>query len=437
MAIVTSQMVGGGNYTSIAGGSLDMLPVLLKKKLLMYLEKNLVFDRYADKESLPEGNGKVVRFTRYPRVGLPFDPAQEGITPTDLRELAPEVVEAAVDQWIDVGGVTDVAEMTVAHKPLQILIDRMGTGAAELVDREHQRTLRAAGNVVFTDPSYTSRSQITQNDFLNADTLRRVIAGMRDDGVPDFDGQYLIIHDNFTNMDMQKDSVFATASSSAGTNSNLFKGLLAPEWLGGRWVRTNHIPYIEREATLSAIVPTTDADAANTLAANCDVKIVGLTMFGFEKYISDILTPGGFAPNDVVSIVIPTISGIAKYDVYAGPVGGTLRRINTVRLNAGTYRITSTGNTALSGTALLYSTTGDVAPTTPAAGVKVHQTYVMGREAFGSVELQGIEVNMTPRVASDTDPAIQRRKVSYKLMFKTVIKNTQFFKRIEHESEFD
>lgn len=438
MAINTSAILGGGNYTSIAGGSLDMSPIYLRKKLLHYLTKTIVFDKFADKEPLPEGNGKAMRFTRYPRVGLPFDPAVEGVTPSDLRELAPEVVEAFVDQWIDVGAVTDVAEMTIMHKPLQQLMERMGIAAGELVDREHQRVLNAGGTVVFTDPAYTSRSQITGNDVLDPATIGRVVSRMRDDGVPDVDGYYIAIYDWFTDQDLFKDSVFSTAATYQ-MKEQLFKGMLTRTWLGCRWIPTNHIPSIQRNTTLSGIVPTTSADASGALAANCDVKITGLTMFGFETAVSDILTPGGHsAGNDSVQIVIPVVSGYVKYNVYAGPVGGILRKINTAALNAGTYAITSAGVTSIANhTALTYGTSGAVAPVTPAIDVKVHRTYILGKEAFGNIELDPVDVMITPRVPSDTDPAMQRRKVSYKLMNKSVIKNSTYFRVIEHESEFD
>lgn len=439
MAINTSTTLGGGTYTSIAGGSLDMAPIYLRKKLLHYITKTLVFDKFADKEPLPEGNGKAMRFTRYPRVGLPFVPATEGVTPTDLRELAPEVVEAFVDQWIDIGEVSDVAEMTIAHKPLQQLLERMGIAAGELIDREYQRVLNAGGTVVYTDPNYSARSDITVNDVLTPDTIGRVVSRMRDDGVPDVDGMYIGIYDWFTDQDLFKDQVFATTSTYQ-MKEQQFKGMLSRNWLGVRWYPTNHIPVLQRNATLSAVSPTSPADAANTLLADIDIKLTGLTMFGFETAITPVLTQtGSWAANDVMQVVIPSVPGFTRYNIYAGPVGGTLRKQNSIPLAAGTYVITGTGATSLSATPILYTTssTMDIAPVTPASNVKVHRTYILGKEAYGNIELDPVDVLITPRVPSDTDPAMQRRKVSYKLMNKAVVKNSNYFRVIEHESEFD
>jgi hypothetical protein len=443
MALNTSQLLGGGNYTSIAGGSLDMSPIYLKKKLLYYLQKNLVFDKFADKEDLPEGNGKAFRFTRYPRIGLPFDPATEGVTPTDLRELAPEVVEGFVDQWIDVGVVTDVAEMTIMHKPLQILLERMGTSGGELVDREHQRVLNANGTVVFPNPAYTGRAQLTVNDVLDPDVIGRVVSQMRDTGVPDIDGYYYAIYDWFTDQDLFREPVFQTMSTYQA-KEQLQKGMISRTWLGLKWFPTNHIPYIRRyEDVFSPITSTTLADAAGATSTNRDIKVTALTMFGFETLISDVMTPAAWAAGDSIQVNLPNIAGWTKFNIYAGPVAGTLRKINTVALSPGVYVITDSGSTTTAtslvpqSNALLYSTTGVVAPTSIPTGVKIHRTYIFGKETYGNVELDPMDVNITPRVPSDSDPAMQRRKVSYKLMNKSVLKNSQHLRVIEHESAFD
>src|SRR6266404_4062173 len=114
-------------------GTLDMLPIYIKKKLLMIAEKKIVFHQLADKEDLPQGSGKTARWVRYERLGLPFlpiSPDNEGLTPPITRKQPVTVIEATVDQWIEIMAVTDVSELTVYHKALQIIIERMATQAA-------------------------------------------------------------------------------------------------------------------------------------------------------------------------------------------------------------------------------------------------------------------------------------------------------------------
>jgi hypothetical protein len=161
-------------------------------------------------------------------------------------------------------------------------------------------------------------------------------------------------------------------------------------------------------------------------------------MFGFETLISDTITPAAWAAGDSIQVTLPSIAGWSRFNIYAGPVGGQLRKINTVALAPGAYAISDSGNTSIAATTpLLYSTTGVVAPPSIATGTKIHRTYIFGKEAFGNVELDPMDVNMTPRVPSDSDPAMQRRKVSYKMMNKSVLKNSQHLRVIEHESAFD
>ena len=72
----------------------------------------------------------------------------------------------------------------------------------------------------------------------------------------------------------------------------------------------------------------------------------------------------------------------------------------------------------------------------PASGVTVHQSWVFGKEAFSVIDLQKLQSFVTPAQASDSDPLVQRRKAGWKLMFKAVICNNNFMKRIETGSAY-
>lgn len=439
MALNTSVTLGGGPYTSPVGGSLDMAPVLLKKKLLSVVEKRVVFDNLADHEPLPQGNGRTVRYVRYERVGLPFKPADEGVTSPDTRSLSVSFVEASVDQWIDTGVVTDVSEIVLAHKPTSILMDRMSVAASELYDREAQKALReGATSVIFPVQAYTSRTQLTVNDFLDASTLRRAIAQLRDNGVPDFDGKFYLVIDPYIEMDLMKDNTFA-AMAVAQKPDVLMKGRMVTEWLGFKIIVSNNMPVIVLNTNAAAVV-TTPSEAANALATGKDVKITGLTDFGQETEIGSVNTSGvsGFTANDIVVVTLAApVSPIVRYNIYAGESGGTLT-LQAEAVQAGAYALTSTGVTAQANTtAVKYSTTGKVAPVTPGSGVKVHQSYIIGKEAFANIPLDELEMFTTPNVASDSDPGKQRRKITYKLFMKYAVKNSAFYRRVESESDHD
>lgn len=429
----TSAVLGGTPL-----GSLDMLPVYIKKKLLMIAEKKIVFHQLADKEDLPEGSGKTARWVRYERLGLPFlpiSPDNEGLTPPITRRQPITVIEATVDQWIEIMAVTDVSELTVYHKALQIIIERMGTQAAELVDRELQRVLLGGTNIVFPDPIIADRTAIGTDDVMSTDVIRRVLAALRDFGAPDFDGSFVGVFDPHVEQDLMKDPTFISAAV-YGSQTPLFNGEMG-RWMGVRWLRSNFIPTISRDTAVEAGTITTPAASGGETAESGapDLEIVGLDIHGFESHVGRVQTPAGWVAGDITAFVLPVLpTGVFAYNVYAGPTGGTLT-LQAEAVAPGTYHLTG-GTIAAAGTNIQETTTGRVAPIVPPSGVGIHQTYVFGREAFGSLELTNIQTMLTPPVASDSDPAKQRRKAAWKVMFKGVIKQPEFFRRIESSSKF-
>jgi len=427
------------NTTSVLGGTplgtLDMVPIYIQKKLLMILTKKLVFHQLADKEDLPQGQGKTARWVRYERIGLPFTPnTDEGITPALTRQQPISVIEATVDQWMDGMVITDVAELTVYHKAFQIMIERLATQAAEVVDREIQRVLLSSSSIVFPDISITDRSAITVGSVVSTDVIRRVLAALRDYGAPDFNSDFVGVFDPHVEMDISKDPTFQTAQSYQNMTP-LMNGEVG-KWMGVRWMRSNFIPAIVADTNVD-VTPTTPAASGGetALAANQDIQIVGLDAQGFETHVGTITTPGAFTAGDIIEFTLPALpAGVLAYNVYAGLVGGTLS-LQATAVGPGVYHLTA-GTVAAAGTNIQLSTTGNVPPIQPAANVSIHQTYIFGREAFGDLELTNIETMLTPNVASDSDPFKQRRKATWKALFKAVIKNSNFFRRIESSSAF-
>jgi N4-gp56 family major capsid protein len=431
MALQTTVTIGG-----TPAGALDMVPVYLKKKLLEIAKKKLVFHQLGEKEDLPEGQGKTARWIRYDRIGLPLVPITEGVTPTTFRDPNISKVEATVDQWGDIHAITDVAELTIFHKAFQIMAERMGTQASETVDREIQRVLLGGTNTIFTDPAITDRTAIAAGSVMTTDVLQRVLASLRTLGAPDFSGDYVGVFDPSVEQDLLRDPTFQSAAT-YGAQTPLFNGEIG-KWMGVRWMRSNFIPVIGPDSACDIGTDSSPAasggETAITTAASWNVVIVGLDINGFETHIGPTSNIG-FTAGDVLLFTLPALpSGVYAYNIYAAPTG-TTPSLQAEAQAPGIYRIVG-GSVAATGTAITYASGGLTAPVQPAAGVFVHQTYVMGRQAFGVLELTGIETMVTPNVASDSDPMKQRRKGSWKTMFKGVILNPNFFYRIESSSKY-
>src|SRR5437667_9496969 len=98
--------------TSTAVLAADTVPVLIKERMLMLSERQMVLFGLAQKESLPPGMGKTAQWTRYERLPLPTSPLAEGVTPNAIP-LTTAIVPAIVDQWGSDGARTDIVRLTV------------------------------------------------------------------------------------------------------------------------------------------------------------------------------------------------------------------------------------------------------------------------------------------------------------------------------------
>lgn len=432
------------NTTSLSLAA-DVVPLYIKEKLLSIAEKQTVFMDIADKEDLPENNGKTVQFTRYERLTLPTAPLTESDSPASTA-LTTSLVQAVMDQWGQVVNISDVAELTVKHPVMRIALQRLGTAGAELMDREVQKVLQGSSNVYFPN-GRTSRSGLLAGDFLGTDDIRKVVSTLRSNGAPNYDGSnYVGVFDPFIEMDISKDATYVTAASYSNIKT-LLNGEVG-QWMGVRWKRSNLIPIITRltgVAQSSAAVSTNMTGFANLNVQSKVTKLDPST--GFETVIGDSLAQTITAGQALLLSFTQATTGNGTFNVYCsleGGVAGTetfqIRAIVaganlTVKINKGI----GTGVEVLTGNAIEIAVraTGAVAPPNTSTAGNVHTTYCFGKESFGVVSLQGLKTYMTSASASDSDPLVQRRKMGYKVMFKAVIKNTAFFTRAESLSAFN
>lgn len=436
----------------------DLVPVYIKDRLLMLSERQLVMYQFGDKEDLPEGNGKTIQFTRYERLALPRTPATEGISPSAVP-LTTAIVQAIVDQWIGTVKLSDIGIMTVKHPVLRIATDRSGTQHSETIDREIQTVLNGGTNVTFAN-GRTARSQLVAGDNISTDMLRGMIANLRAAGAPPFEGGfYAGVIDPFLEMDLNKDSTFANAAAYSNIEK-LWNGEIGPKWMGARWTRSNFIPAISYLQTGS------DTSSQFTSATNTSLPAGGTGFVattgnlvwvvtkldpqtGQETLISAAVTqtPAGSAWS--LDITQTANSGAGDYNFYVSLQGSVVPVYQTtITLGPGAaavvVRFVSGGTQTLTSTppVVVVQGLGAVAPPAPpqvgtAGGPNVHVGYIFGREAFGVTGLGNLETFITPNVASDSDPAAQRRHISWKQLFKPVIKNPNFFQRFECLSAFN
>jgi N4-gp56 family major capsid protein len=441
----------GDVFTSSAALTADTVPLLIKEKLLSIAEKQTVFYELADKENLPENNGKTVQFTRYERLNLPTTTITEG-TPPASQALTTSVVQAIVDQWGATVAITDVAQLTVKHPVLRVAQDRLGTQHSETIDREIMRTLLGGSNVSYPSPR-TSRSALQAGDYPTTDLIRTLVSTLRSQGAMTYEGQdYAGVLDPFHEMDFTKDATFVQAASYSNITA-LFVNEIG-KWMGVRWKRSNLLPIYASLATTgwtfaantTAISATNYGAGAVQFAASSTVrvKVTKLnTQTGFETSImAEQAVTNGSAFG--VDITTPTATGV--FNIYvsleSGAAGTATFQLQVTNPTGLVYGFVKAGaanaaTTTQTGLALNAKGTGAVEPPDTSTAGNVHIGWVFGKEAFGVVDLAGLQTFLTPQTANQADPLAQLRYVGWKQMFKAVIKNTQFFTRFEALSAFN
>lgn len=424
-------------------------------KTLLIAKKIVRFYDLADKAKLPNNNSKTFQYTRYDRLPLPKVTLTEGTTPTS-RALAISVVSAVSDQWGDVVTITDVAELTIRHKPLQKAIELIGYQAAETVEREVFEVLMGGTNIYYPG-TVTSRVTIDTTDVPTADTLRKIVAGLRDNGAvglekakgsedPELGDHYVGVVDSFNEQDVAADPDFIDAVKYASAK-RLWNGEIGT-FLGVRFIRSNMIPTLVSAAAATTLDNSADTGTI-TFNKSVRVMVTGLDVtFGYEKLIaqsSEVDTANDANAAHTISVTTPNNASYDSYNIYASAAEtvNTTTTSTAMTLQASalavntTYKIGSDSGSA-SATRFELTTTGAAAPgQLKTSSSKIHLAFFLGKEAYTVVDLQNLSTTLTPATPSDSDPLIQRRKVGWKTMFKAVINNNNFFARLESESAYD
>jgi N4-gp56 family major capsid protein len=448
-----SNEVGLTDFSSVS----DDAVLYIAEKTLMIAHKIVRFYEMADKAKLPSQSSKTFQYTRYERLALPQSALSDGVTPSDTS-MTVTPVTAVSEQWGAVVTITDVAELTIRHKPLQKAINLLGVQSAETIDREIFKVLLGGTNVFY--PGATAgRLNIASGDVLSSSVLAKIVSALRSYGAmgidkpkggpaedPELGDDYAAVVDPYVEQDISTTDTDFKAANVYNNTKVLWNGEIG-SWKGFRFVRSNLLPIL----TSAAAAVTADNTADNgTLVLNSSwrVMVTGVDdTFGYEKVIyqsSEQDTANDANNAHTITVTIPATAGFT-YNIYASAVvalnGTTTATAMTLQGSgfapSASIKIGSSVGTATA-TRLALTTTGAASPPQQnAAGSKVHLSFFIGKEAYTCVDLMNLQSTLTAPVATDSDPLIQRRKAGWKTMFKAVINNDNFFARCESESAFD
>lgn len=430
----------------------------IQKETLRLTQKQLVAYQFAGKAKLPEGNGVTYTATRFERLPLPYAPLSEGVPPVG-ESMTITQVSAVVQQWGDRVNITDVAELTIFHKPFQQAIKLCSYQIAETDERNTYLNLNGAPNVNYVN-NRGSRGALQSGDVLDPHTVNRTATALRTNGAPMFMGpsetdvkmdagkggakassnprsnpHYVaIIHPNVTG-DFSENSTVVTAWSYSDIN-RLYNYEIG-EWRSIRFCESNMVPSWTGFGQSAGTPGTSGSLATGTYY----VTVTGQDMQNqFESQIYSISAAISVTgPNGSITVTTPNVSGFL-YNVYIGLGTSTLTPQLALSPSGPTSGpLTGVATQLPANTAVVLTNIGP-ARTPPAypgntTGLTVYPTYVFGEDAYTVVELSGLKMQYLDK-ADKSDPNNQLRIVSWTNFWGVLLSNVKFMARIESTSAF-
>lgn len=443
---------------TFASQSNDAPNVMIGRRMYTLAERHLAIGQFAQEYTLDNFMSKTMRQVRYKRYKLPTQTLVEGTPPSSVQQEN-EYVDITVEQWGIVSLLTDVSIKTLTHPVLQIAIERCSLAISELVEREQAKVLMTCSNVVYPSGA-TTRATITDgvansNQRLSTDIVLQSTVQLRGRGAPDYEGG---LYGGVMSPQHEGDML---SSDTTFQQSSIFQRIRKLEyaelgvWQGVQWVRGNFLPAFVGTSTINTAAANTTkpqvtiADTGGSMVAGGGnrqvmVEVVhrDITSDYERKYntlaANTTYTLGSGITAGSVTVTTPTSTNYV-YDIYITPPGATAvdgaNAINTL------YKVVSrlAANTTVVITASPAQTEETlVAASIPAASVSVFPGWVIGKDAFCRVKLNGMSMQsyLTPATASFSNPLAQAQKVGAKFMFKTAILDQNFLVRFETSSRF-
>ena len=162
-------------------------------------EGALVHDRFAQKHTIPKGNGKTVQFRKYDPLPKITKPIAEGVTPTG-QTINMGIVNATVAQYGGYVELTDLLLMTAIDNNLCMATKLLGSQAGRTLDTISREVLVGGTNVQYGEGGVSSREQIVGgkqegNCYLTVEAVRKAVRFLKNQNAEKIDGAYVaIIH---------------------------------------------------------------------------------------------------------------------------------------------------------------------------------------------------------------------------------------------------
>jgi N4-gp56 family major capsid protein len=180
------------NTTSSEGMSAEM-KTYYDMELLRNAKPNLVHDQFAQKRNIPKNHGKTIEFRKFGSLQKALTPLTEGVTP-DGSLMDVTAITATVAQYGDYIKITDIVKLTTIDNTLVEAVTMLGEQSGKTLDTITRDAINAGTNVIYAG-GRASRANLTSNDKLTVQLVKKAATQLKRHNTPKINGSYVgIIH---------------------------------------------------------------------------------------------------------------------------------------------------------------------------------------------------------------------------------------------------
>lgn len=381
-----------------------------ERSLLENMKPEMVHNRDAQKRTLPEHNGKTVKFRRFTPFAAITEPLAEGVTPAG-QTLTETAFTAMVKPYGGHVELTDEINFYLLDNMHQETAKLLADQAALSLDTISRNALNAGMNVQYAN-SKTSRGALASTDKLTFAEIKTAVRNLKRKNVKPFaDGFYhAIVHPDVVH-DLTADTMWVDVAKYQDK------------------VKTERYE-------LGTIYKVKFFESTNAMVFKAQTYIYGtkasLTATAFDAATKCMTVSDSISEDDaramtglLVNVQITKASAVSVTPMCIERVDATNKKVYFRWVPASTTDWTTTN-------ALKVVPYGG-----GASGADVYSTLIYGENAFGTIELGGTGRNVqiiinAPGSSGALDPLAQRGTIAWKVKgFCTVILQDDFIVRLE------
>ena len=381
-----------------------------ERSLLENMKPEMVHNRDAQKRTLPEHNGKTVKFRRFTPFAAITEPLAEGVTPAG-QTLTETAFTAMVKPYGGHVELTDEINFYLLDNMHQETAKLLADQAALSLDTISRNALNAGMNVQYAN-SKTSRGALDSTDKLTFAEIKKAVRNLKRKNVKPFaDGFYhAIVHPDVVH-DLTADTMWVDVAKYQDK------------------VKTERYE-------LGTIYKVKFFESTNAMVFKAQTYIYGtktsLTATAFDAATKCMTVSDSISEDDaramtglLVNVQITKSSANSVTPMCIERVDATNKKVYFRWVPASTTDWTTTN-------ALKIVPYGG-----GASGADVYSTLIYGENAFGTIELGGTGRNVqiiinAPGSSGALDPLAQRGTIAWKVKgFCTVILQDDFIVRLE------